>query len=237
MRFDVFGPTEKRFLSLMDELGGEYAKSTPSLALKWLLDRYYCQHRPETGDPRVEQVLSLWEEIVVPYTTYPVPVTSDTLKEDLGVCLGSIPTVGAWRDIFAKMVSLRGLCASGSFSLPRILAKREKGRLIFGIADGNYDTWVSPDHSGATLEQILDGRPPGDWLKCPKAENPITWKTLDQAAPRYCHLLCKSEPHTALWAIHQASDKMVRSMRGLLDPLIQHSDIEYWRTYGHRGPG
>jgi hypothetical protein len=230
LKFAIYGPLEARFRALMMELGTEYSRSNPELTLQWLMDQHYGKVVLNEEDPRVDKILGLWAEIIVPVTTYPAPTKNDVLVRDILSCLDDIPEVEDWRAAFERMVSLRGMCSTSAFALPRLVAKREKGKLIYAVADGVYDSWTEPEKTTATLEQVLSGSDPGDWLHVPKAESPLVWKSIDQASKVFVHRLCTAEPHTAEWALRHMTPLQRREMRGLIDPLFSHPVVEYWQN-------
>lgn len=157
----------------------------------------------------------LWNNMVVPVTPYKTVWPDGGLNADLKKVKFMI--FGDWERLFSKMIPLRGLCESKHFSLRALAAAGKRGK-IYKILDGRYDGWTCPKHTGATLEQILHGADPGDWLKRP--EGGPAWNDVPRAADLYVRRMVRKSPHTFVWLNRHVTPEIIKDMGGLIDPAL-----------------
>lgn len=190
MKVDISESTLARLRSL--------GKGSADEAVSFLLDKL----APKDEDV-LDSIISAWNDIVVGKTQYRAPVNSAMFRADLAA---SISFIGRdWRELFEKMLGLRGLTESGKFSLNALVARRgEDERLIVRLASGAYDTWIDPSEPAGpkpSLETVLKGDAvPFDWLRPPA---PIHEDTLgrfrEKACSRYSGLASTAKPYLRAW--------------------------------------
>ena len=97
-----------------------------------------------------------------------------------------------WIETFGDMVFLRGLMKFGRVSLSRLCTDIKGVPYIERIRGGEYDSWTSTGSNTLSLDHILSGQKPGDWLEPPTDVD----SDVDETSARlYAARALADEPH------------------------------------------